>query len=43
MADTLYMDKCVWVVHLFYTPVHEWLNAMSLFCFCTRVSHGCAV
>ena len=23
--------------------VHEWFNATSLFCFCTHVSHGCAV
>ena len=43
MADILCMDKCVCVVHLFYTRVHEWFNATSLFCFCTRVSHGCAV
>ena len=27
------MDKCVCVVHLFYTRVHEWFNATSLFAF----------
>ena len=39
----LCMDKCVCVVLLFYTRVHEWFNATSLLCFCTRVSHGCVV
>ena len=35
----LCMDKCVCVVHLFYTRVHEWFNAMRLFAF----AHVCAV
>ena len=29
----LCMDKCVCVVHLFYTRAHEWFNATSLFAF----------
>ena len=37
----LCMDKCVCVVHLFYTRLHKWFNAISVFC--THVSHGCAV
>ena len=32
----LRMDKCISVVHLFYTHVHAWLDAMCVYCFCTH-------
>ena len=39
----LHMDKCVCVMHLFYTRVHAWFDATCVFAFAhvchTRVSY----
>ena len=33
------MDKCVCVVHIFYTRVHEWFDVARVISF----THACAV
>ena len=35
----LYMDNCVYVVHLFYMRVHACFDATHVFCFCTHGKH----
>ena len=41
MADTLNGQVCVW--YIYFTCVHTrllmWLDVMSVFCFCTHMSH----
>ena len=38
----LHMDKCMCLVHLFYTRVHAWFDAMCVFAF-AYVAHICAI